>query len=275
VNEHDPYEPPRAEVRDPSPSTTSDQWELVEPQRVRAGRGWGWIADGFRLFAKTPLVWLVNVLIFLAIIFVLSLVPFLSLAVNFLGPIFIGGFMRGCRVLDEGQELEVNHLFAGFKENTGKLAGLGGFYLLAWVVIAIIVVAFFFTSADLGTLDALEKGEEVATDELRALGGPELGLAILVGLGLAVPVLMGYWFAPTLIMLHDLGVIESIKLSFRGCMRNIWPFLIYGAALTVLSLLAIVPLLLGFLVLTPVFIASVYIGYKDIYLSNRTDRRQF
>ena len=44
-----------------------------------------------------------------------------------------------------------------------------------------------------------------------------------------------------------------------------FPFLIYSIVLLVLGIVAAIPLGLGWLVLGPVAIASVYVAYRDIY----------
>jgi len=36
--------------------------------RVEAGRGWGWIVEGWRLFAQAPGIWIVILLIYLGLI---------------------------------------------------------------------------------------------------------------------------------------------------------------------------------------------------------------
>ncbi len=48
-------------------------------------------------------------------------------------------------------------------------------------------------------------------------------------------------------------------------MKNMAPFLIYGIVLFVLLLLALIPLMLGVLVLIPVLAGSVFASYGDIY----------
>jgi uncharacterized membrane protein len=90
-------------------------------------------------------------------------------------------------------------------------------------------------------------------------------LAALVGLALMVPVFMAIWFAPALVVFDGKDAIEAMKQSFAGCLKNIVPFLIYGLVLFVLSILASIPLGLGWLLLGPVLAASVYTGYKDIF----------
>ncbi len=56
-----------------------------------------------------------------------------------------------------------------------------------------------------------------------------------------------------------------MKLSFAGSLRNILPSLIYGIVWIVLAIVATIPLLLGWLVLGPVSVASVYASYRDIF----------
>ncbi|MBZ0097264.1 MAG: hypothetical protein K8H75_18075, partial [Sulfuricella sp.] len=54
-------------------------------------------------------------------------------------------------------------------------------------------------------------------------------------------------------------------LSFVGCLRNIWPFLVYGVIAFILMMIAMIPFGLGMLILVPVLNASIYLGYKDIF----------
>jgi uncharacterized membrane protein len=77
---------------------------------------------------------------------------------------------------------------------------------------------------------------------------------------------MGMWFAPPLIVFHEMKPWEAFKRSFNGCMKNIVPFLLYGVILLGLSLVAMIPLGLGMLILGPTVIASIYVSYKQIFL---------
>jgi uncharacterized membrane protein len=97
-----------------------------------------------------------------------------------------------------------------------------------------------------------------------ALGGSVV-LAWLVALALSIPIYMALWFAPALVVLREMPPLEAIKASFLGCLKNILPFLVYSIVLMVLGIVAAIPLGLGWLVLGPTLIASVYISYRDIY----------
>jgi uncharacterized membrane protein len=87
----------------------------------------------------------------------------------------------------------------------------------------------------------------------------------LVTLLLMVPLLMFYWFAPALVMLNDMAPAAAMKASFRGCMRNVVPFLVYGIIMLLLSFVALIPLGLGLLVWMPLAVTSTYAAYRMIY----------
>jgi uncharacterized membrane protein len=90
-------------------------------------------------------------------------------------------------------------------------------------------------------------------------------LVLLVGLLLAIPLLMAFWFAPALIVLRGDEPVAAMKASFRACLRNVPPFLIYGLLGLLFLILACIPLFLGLVVLIPVGIATIYTSYKDIF----------
>jgi uncharacterized membrane protein len=78
---------------------------------------------------------------------------------------------------------------------------------------------------------------------------------------------MALWFAPSLVVFNNLKPVDAMKASFLACLKNIVPFLLYGIVLIVLCFVAAIPLGLGFLVLGPVAIASIYTGYRDIFVA--------
>jgi uncharacterized membrane protein len=254
-----PYAAPKAPVAD---ETLVVPGHFTPGGRARpAGSGWSWIAEGWRFFMKSPGVWIAIVVVMMVILFALNFIPFLGqLAQGLLTPVFVGGLMLGCRALDEGKELEFRHLFAGFQTQLGNLVVLGVIYLA--MLFAILVIVGVISGA--GMFAMMSGGHNPA------MAGAALGtffLAMLVGLALFVPVAMLMWFAPALAVLNQLAPVEALKQSWRGCLRNIVPFLIYGVVLFVLSFVASLPIMLGWLVLGPVMVASVYASYRDIYFA--------
>ncbi|MDQ3195931.1 MAG: hypothetical protein M3Q32_06065, partial [Pseudomonadota bacterium] len=108
----------------------------MEAHVLAPGRGWQWIIEGFGLFRKNPLIWIVLSAALFAIAVGLGLIPVLGpLVFYLLSPIFLAGLMLACRALEKGDEIEIAHLFAGFRVNTSQLITIGGIYLIGQIVI--------------------------------------------------------------------------------------------------------------------------------------------
>ena len=119
-----PYAAPKAAVAD---AATAPQGNFAPGGHgVDAGHGWDWIVAGWEIFKKQPGMWIGLVVVGMIIFFVMAVIPFIgSLASMILSPVFAGGVLLGCKALDEGGELELGHLFAGFREKFGTLAAVG------------------------------------------------------------------------------------------------------------------------------------------------------
>jgi uncharacterized membrane protein len=256
----DPYAAPKARVDDLQ--AAADEGEFIPDGRaVPAGNGWQWIVSGWDLFKRQPGTWILIVVVFFVVAIVISLIPIIGgLASNVIGPVFAGGILLGCRELDRGDAIEVGHLFAGFRDHFGKLALLGVAYLVA--VIIIMLIGFAVAGVGFGAAF----GGMTGNDPTRAtVGGMAVLTAALIVLALIVPVAMAMWFAAALIVFQDYGIVDALGTSFRGCLKNIVPFLIYGVILFGFAIVASIPFALGWLALGPTLAASVYTGYRDIY----------
>jgi hypothetical protein len=102
----------------------------MEPLRLPARNGWEWIKQGFALFMKAPLLWIVLLFICLITALAISSVPIVGQPLmSLLMPAILVGLMAGCRALGQGEELELAHLLRGFKRHTSQLVTLGGIAL--------------------------------------------------------------------------------------------------------------------------------------------------
>ncbi|HEX9395481.1 MAG TPA: BPSS1780 family membrane protein [Burkholderiales bacterium] len=226
---------------------------------VAAERGWAWIAEGWNLFKQAPGLWIGMIVVLAVILIVLGIIPVAgAIATIILQPVLGAGLVIASAKLDQGETPQFSDLFAGFQTQFGRLAALGGLYLAGSAVIFL----GFVLIGGAGALSMAHSGEASPAAVTAFL------LALLVALALLVPLMMAFWFAVPLTLFHDQGALGAIKGSFGGCLRNILPFLVYGVIGMLLAILASVPLGLGWLVLGPVLAASVYTGYKDIYLSS-------
>jgi uncharacterized membrane protein len=85
-------------------------------------------------------------------------------------------------------------------------------------------------------------------------------------MALLIPLMMALWFAPLLIVLQDLSVLEALRMSFKGCFINTLPFLVYGLITLPLLILGVLTLGLGLLVIMPIIFISIFVSYRQIFL---------
>lgn len=251
-----PFQAPKARVEDPY-SEGPDQL-LDEPTAVEAGRGFSWFSEGYGLFKQAPGIWVAAVLVWFLINLVLGFIP---LASNLINPVLMAGLIFGCHSQAKGGAFALEHLFEGFRRNFGPLVLVGVLTLVG----ALLIVGFLFVMMlATGMGSALMEGQSAGSQD--GMVGIVGLLAFLIVLALSIPLTMAIWFAPTLVILHGLPAFQAMTLSFRGCLRNLLPFLAYGIAGLGLAILATIPLGLGWLVLLPVIFCSTYAAYREIFL---------
>ncbi|OGT00373.1 MAG: hypothetical protein A3F73_06135 [Gallionellales bacterium RIFCSPLOWO2_12_FULL_59_22] len=234
----------------------------MEPQSLAANRGWQWIKQGYVLFMKAPLLWVVILLICLAAATALSAVPVVGEPLaSLLLPVLLAGLMAGCRALEQGDELELAHLFGGFQKHATRLIALGGIALVGQFMIfgAMIMVG--------GTtlVGILTSGQPVEDPEIMRQAITEAPVAVLLGMALFSVLTMAMQFAPMLVYFNNATPAAAMKLSLRAFLVNIGPMLVYGATFMVLAILATIPMMLGWLVLMPIIFTSLYACYCDIF----------
>lgn len=233
----------------------------MQPKSVDAGRGVNWWTDGWALFMKNPGMWIVLGLIFIVITVVLNFVPLLGgLAVALLTPAFVAGWMMAARKVEQGGSLEPGDLFLAFKDQLNPLLVLGALCLAASLVV-FVVMWVFGISALMGL--GVGAARHSMGGVLAAAGAGVM--ALLVGLALFVPITMAFWFAPALVVFDGVAPVDAAKASFAACLKNVMPFLIYSVVGLVAGIVASIPFGLGWIVLLPVSLLTVYLSYRDIF----------
>jgi hypothetical protein len=248
--QENPYLPPTARVED----AEIVRGDYVDGGRVvPAGHGWEWIVSGWATFRRQSGTWMLLAFVLGIVVIAISLVPLLgSLAMPVVMPVLVGGLMLACARLERGEDIGVADLFAAFSRGAGPLLVLGliGFGLT--IAAAIPAMAALF-------MGGFGSG---------SLTGSAFLLMVLVYIALLLPVYMALWFAPPLVAVEELPPTRAIAQSFRGCLKNIIPFLVYSAILIPLAVVATLPLFLGWLALGPVIVASIYAAYRDIFFES-------
>lgn len=236
---------------------------LVLPGRAEsAGSGWTWIAQGWALFARAPLMWIISMVIVFVIMIAVSLVPLVgSLVFQVLQAVIVGGLVAACRSLEKGDDFDLEHLFAGFRKRFVPLAIVGLLLLAGWIAI-VLVFGLFVGFSVLGAF-LTGNPEAMMASMMASIGVITIG--ILVAVGLSVPLMAAYWFAPNLVMMHDMKPVAAMRASFFACFRNFVPFIVYGLVMLIAAIVAVIPFGLGMLVWMPMAITSTYVAYRRIF----------
>ncbi|NVJ52005.1 MAG: hypothetical protein HWE11_16570 [Gammaproteobacteria bacterium] len=285
-----PYQTPNSEIDE---NTAQANAEIIINQ-VPLSRGAYWFFDGFKRFFRNPFAWLtiglINFLLLL-VVMVVAIIPIIgSFVPTLLYPVIVAGFMKAAANQDQ-QSINISDLFFGFQHQTSQLFINGALYL-AMTIGAGIITIIIMLILGFGMFSAIDRAND-ASVILWIL------LLFLVFMALWLPVMMAVWFAPALIALRDQEGVKAIALSFKGCWRNFWPYFIYG--LTAMAVMLGVGFLVFFIVFLvsgggnfnslsgssetmfiwivsilsifatlaggPIFFASVYSSYIDIYQS--------
>jgi len=240
-------------------TTSSD---ANQPRAVDGGQGVTWWTDAWALFTKNAVIWIVLGLILFIILLVLAVIPIVGqLASALLLPVFVGSWMMAAQKLEGGGTLEAGDLFSAFKgDKLTPLVVVGALFLGMVVVIVLVMGALGFGGA-MGMVagGAMHSGKGV----MAGLGVGMLGM--LVGVVLFFLATMALWFAPPLVVLRGVAPVEALRLSFAASLKNVVPFLVWSLIYIVASIVASIPLGLGWLVLWPVVMLTVYVSYKDVF----------
>jgi len=268
----------------------------VTYQTVATINGVSWIVDGYKNFATSPFIWTFVIFLYITILGTLSIIPFFSIISVIIAPIFMAGLMICARENKYNHTFFIKNLFDGFTLNGGKLAVLGainlGIFFLLIIFVSITVFILF-----LGFIETLENIDNIETIlETNLFTQYDILLVLIVLLliaGLLLPVIMAFWFAPALIVFHDVDIFIALKLSFMGYFKNMLPYSIYSLVFMIIVIIAVIPititatfinltepniLQISLMIITgivevfiflPVFFSSVFASYEDIFITEK------
>lgn len=228
------------------------------PGDVAPGHALNWLAEGWRLFMKAPAQWVIQALIFFVIIAALGMLPFLGWAAAPVAlPVLVAGMLSGAQAVDRGEALRVDALFDGIRRHAGNLLLVGAFHLLGLLLAAMVAAAIGGSAALTGMAVGALAGMGMTA------GGMMLGVVAFTVLWALL--MMALWFAPALVILHEVAPLDAMKLSARACVHNLLAFIVLAALLYVGVWVAMIPAGLGMLVLIPVIAGALYAAWKETF----------
>ncbi|WP_137936129.1 BPSS1780 family membrane protein [Chitinivorax sp. B] len=238
---------------------------LPVSRAVSANHGWLWYIRAFQLFRQQPGLWIVFTLIFFIIHIVATKLPLIGMVANLLGPILFAGIVTACSMAENGEELEIGQLFAGFRQRTDQLALLGVVAVVAMMAVSMIAFLPVLVAGGATVFTGILIGNMEALAGIGLFAALAIVISILVFAAMAIPVTMALWFATNLVMLEGVGAVDALKLGLNASLRNLVPMLVYTVIGTVLMFVAIIPFGLGLLVLGPTLLITGYVSYRDVF----------
>jgi uncharacterized membrane protein len=230
----------------------------IKVTEVPARRGVHWLVEAFALFRQKPMAWIGLCAGWLVVTFGLLLVPLIGgVIANFLQPVFFASFAIVALRQLHGEKILMADLFLVFRRNLRPLVNLGAVLLMT-------EIAIFALMALLGLPMAAAGDKPFTVNEyVDALKGKEW--ILILGFVLTVAVKAAVWFAPPLIALHDMSMAHAVRWSVYACLANLGAMVLYGFALFLVFFMAMIPWLLGLVVVIPLMVISTYIGYREVF----------
>jgi hypothetical protein len=249
---------------------------------VPARTGLTWVKLGITTFIKQPLAMSGLFFMFLAVLSVATLVPFVGAALALaLLPAATLGLMAATQEAAKGKFPMPTILISAFRAGRQQMRAmmvLGALYAAGFL--ALMGVSALF---DGGQFARLYLVGGAMTEDLVLQSGFQT--AMWVAMGLYLPLSLLFWHAPALVHWHGVSPVKSLFFSFLACYKNFGAFTMFGLAWTGLFILAAVMVsliasLLGnpelatvsmfpvALVIVAMFFTSIYFTFRDCFVAD-------
>ena len=246
---------------------------------VPARTGVTWVKLGFKTFLQQPLAMSGLFFMFMALLSIASLLPFIGAAVALaLLPAATLGLMAATQEASKGKFPMPSILISAFRAGKQRLKAmliLGALYAAGFLAIMAVV-----SLIDGGQFARLYLMGGKVTEAL--VMQTEFQIAMWVTTALYLPLSLMFWHAPALVHWYGIAPVKSLFFSFMACYKNIGALTIFGLlwlGIFMLSILAVTLLatLIGgpafagvamfpvALVIFAMFFTSVYFTFRDSF----------
>ena len=249
---------------------------------VPARTGATWVKLGIQTFFKQPLAMSGLFFMFMALLSIATLVPFIggALALALL-PAATLGLMAATQEATRGKFPMPSILISAFRAGRQRLRAmvvLGALYAAGFLML--MGISSFFDGGKFARIYLL--GGKI-TEELVMQG--DFQTAMWVALLLYLPLSLLFWHAPALVHWHGVSPIKSLFFSFMACYKNfaaltvfglVWIGVFMGTGLVV----ALIATLLGSptfagvamfpaaMLIVSMFFTSFYFTFRDSFVEN-------
>ena len=247
MSDMNPYQQPQSDVANAAPAS-ANEFTIIAPRKISVGDAMGWIGKGHGMLSGHWGVVLGALVVTVLITSALQIIPLLgAIAQILLTPLLYAGIVKIFHRIDTENRSDFSDLFAGFSDRTSPLIMTAVAQLVVLLVAGVVLGGLFF------------------------LLGRDGGTAAIVVLGLLATVAMFvfmflFYFAVPLIFLGQKGVVDAMQLSLDACLKNIIPFIVYTLVISLILVVAAIPLLLGWLFVMPILAGAYYVSFKQLFV---------
>ncbi len=250
---------------------------------VPARTGIAWVKLGIKTFFKQPLALGGLFFMFMALISLVSQIPFIGAALALVVlPAATVGLMAATDVAADGKFPMPAVLFTAFRAGTKKtqaILTLGALYAVGFLLV--LGVSALFDGGTFANFYLGARGSEAMTKEI--ISTSEFQMATWAAMALYLPLSLMFWHAPALVHWHEVSPVKALFFSFVACFKNFGAMVVYffmwlavfslgGLVLTLVAATTGSESAVSFIMLpaallmAAMFFTSIYFTFKDSFL---------
>jgi hypothetical protein len=231
---------------------------------VSAGRLVNWILAGGRAVLAQPTLWMAVFALCACLLMLFKALPLLRPLVALAAPLIAGGLIYAQARIAHDDPASIGEVLAAVGAKSNALLAVG---LMSGAVVAIGYL-FMIAAMNLSLLASImTTGVRSVSISYGGDAGMRGAIESLVSAPIFTIAIGAAWFAPALVMLHDVAPLEAMMASLNGAARNWGASAFFVVLLTGACLLApALPLFVSALVLTPLMLLSIYGAYRDVFV---------
>ncbi|PHM48446.1 BPSS1780 family membrane protein [Xenorhabdus miraniensis] len=249
----------------PNNATNDNSIFIPNGQTINVSAAIGWIGDAWDFITPKLGMWIVMGIIYGIIQLGLIFIPYFGFILpNLLEPLFVAGIIAICEKQRICGKFELGRFFDGFKYKCGDLLVVGliicGITIISSLLITLIDGGNLYQSV----FDDLYS--YINYDSIITYNDSELSfLSLMITLISLFLSTACSWFAPALIILKNFNVGKALSISFNAISKNILGVILFLIFMYLLIFISALPLCLGMLLTTPLYMATSYSSYRRVF----------
>ena len=253
------------------------QVNKIQPIVADTHKGRVWLFEGFRIFKKQPLIWILALLAYWTAMFLFGLIPIVGLIASLiLSPGIAFGFICLAKAVDENQIAPPRIIISGFTGPKKLDLILLGFYYCAFLFLLLILITIINEKS---IADLINKTD--ATIEGETPKEKLFNLKVIAVLIFYIPIQMLFWFAPQLIVWGNLSSMKAMFYSFFAVLLNwksfatyliTWIMILISTSIAIALIISIFKLDQGilFVLFLPISLLVMGVAHCSYYESTKT-----